>query len=141
MTDVDTQIANLCVVFNREFDDAIADLYTRALEDIPAPLLEAAVARAIRGRRFMPTVAELRQDAEACRQELSTRLPFVPCVACRSRWPGWIVVVDPAGVSRETRCDCWLAHQALLAGRGYTGTPVFRPGLPAAEFDEERPER
>jgi hypothetical protein len=127
---IDELVAKLCVLFNRELDDTIGNVYRRGLADVPSVLLEATFDRAAMTRRFMPTIAELREDAEACRQELAQRCPFTACVACRSRRPGWMVVVDPDGVRREARCGCWHRHQARLRAVGWTATPLFRPALP-----------
>lgn len=130
LTDLETYLAILFTAYRRDVDDAAATLYERALADVPLALLDAAITRAVRTRRFFPTVAELREDAEHVRTEIAARLPFEPCVACRELTPGWVDVTDPAGVSRKTRCDCWHAHQTRLARAGWTPKAI---ALPAPE--------
>jgi hypothetical protein len=118
-------LAPLALAFRAEVDVPTFTVYARALADVPPPLLQAATNRALRTRRFFPTVAELLEDAEACRLALAAGVPFVPCVACRDRWPGWMTIVDPAGEAREDRCACWRAHQARLARLGVPAQPVW----------------
>lgn len=122
-------IATLFTAYRKRIGEADLTLYGRGCGDIPLPLLDAAVAHAIRTRRFLPVVAELRADAETQRQAIAGRLPYVPCRLCRDEAPSWIAIEDADGVRRVTRCGCWIAHQDLCRRHGYTATPVCQPAL------------
>lgn len=101
-------------------------VYEDGLKEVPLPLLQAAVRKAIATRTFFPKVAELRMDAEACRRELVEAHPFGPCEQCQH---GWVATIDRAGVARVTRCACWKMHQQQLADLGVGQKPL---ALPAA---------
>jgi hypothetical protein len=105
--------------------------YEDGLKDIAVPLLNAAVRRAIQTRTFFPKVAELRQDAEACRRELLAANVYQPCAQCNeTSWEK--ITVD--GVVRVTRCGCWKRHQERLAGLGVGVEPLALP--PARDYVE-----
>lgn len=112
-------IAPLAVHFGAVRDEPTWKLYHRALMVDPAPslqLLQGALARAA-NRRYFPTTAELRADAEAERQAILQRNAYEGCDVCRDESTGWVsVLVD--GVTRLQRCDCWAAYQAGLARQG-----------------------
>lgn len=110
------------------------EAYHRALKDIPLPLLNAAVRRAITARTWFPKVAELRTDAEACRRELIAAHPYQGCVECEDSRGFRAVLRTKTGELTETltveRCPCHKRHQELMAGFGVTAAPL---ALPAAE--------
>ena len=56
-------ITALARAFNRDADEATFTGYELGLSDVPLDRLQQAVVRAIRERKFMPTVAELRELA------------------------------------------------------------------------------
>lgn len=126
---LEAMIATLFTAYRKRIGEADLTLYERGCGDIPLPLLDAAVAHAIRTRRFLPVVAELRADAETQRQAIAGRLPYVPCRVCRDEAPSWVEGLDGDGVRRVARCACWIAHQALCRQHGYTATPVSQPAL------------
>ena len=111
----------------KDFTAVRTRAYEDALKDIPIPLLNAAVRKAITERTFFPKVSEVRADAEACRQQLISAHPFAACDSCNGT--GWTPVLV-ADVNRYTRCMCWKAHQEKLAGLGVGSQPL---ALPPAE--------
>lgn len=126
----DVIIATLFTAFRRTLSEADLVLYERGCAGVPPPLLAAAVGRAVRTRRFQPNVAELLDDAEACRQEWLAEQAWAPCVQCEEL-NGWVSRPDDRGVERLARCACWAAHQARLAQAG-----LAKPlALPAPEPD------
>lgn len=56
-----TAIAAMCSVFGKEADDATFEGFKIGLKDMPIEAIQRAVGEAIRTRKFMPTVAELRE--------------------------------------------------------------------------------
>lgn len=120
----DSLLATLFTAYRKDVDDAAAMLYERGVGDIPLPLLDTAVTRAIKTRTFLPTIAELRQDAEACRVELVRKHPPQYCDDCRHAH-GWLPVKDELGVERLTRCRCVIAWRQQLVGLGVTSEPVY----------------
>lgn len=102
------------------------DTYHKALRDIPLPLFQAAVQRAIHTRTFFPKVSELRADAEFCRHGLIQANPYAGCAECESSI-GWRPRLDqPRSVER---CPCFARHQDKLALLGVGPEPL---ALPAA---------
>ena len=106
--------------------------YDQALSRLPVAVLGPMVQRAIDTRTprwgDLPTVAELRSDAEVCRLEMVKALGAAGCADC-SDHIGWVAVTHPDGV-RMARCDCWTRHRAKLASLGVGGEPL---ALTAAE--------
>lgn len=116
----------------REFTPVRTRTYDEGLKDVPVPLLNAAVRKAISTRTFFPKVAELRQDAEACRRELLAGNQHDACEDCN--YTGWAeVTID--GIKRVERCFCWKKWQRELESLGVTTTPLDLP--PARERDSE----
>lgn len=126
-------LATLVEAFNvKDMAPVRVRTYEQGLHDVPVPLLNAAVRRAIATRTFFPKVAELRADAEACRAELLASHPYQPCEACD--FTGW--VEEPDGtVVRSRRCVCWTSHRARLGELGVLKAVEQRPALPAGMFD------
>lgn len=91
--------------------------YDQALSRLPVAVLEPMVQRAIDTRTprwgDLPTVAELRADAEVCRLELVKALGDYGCADCEMQ-KGWVAVTHPDGV-RMARCGCWTRLQAKRA--------------------------
>ena len=93
--------------------------YDQALSRLPVAVLGPMVQRAIDTRTprwgDLPTVAELRADAETCRLELVKALGDYGCTDCVGVGSkGWVAVTHPDGV-RMARCGCWLRLQAKRA--------------------------
>lgn len=115
------------------------EAYHRSLSDVPLPLLNAAVRRAITARTWFPKVAELRADAEACRRELIAAHPYDGCCECESQ-KGWRTVFRQkagdltANVTVE-RCPCHRRHQELMASFGATRTPLALPEASRQEIE------
>ena len=120
----DVLLATLFTAFRKDLDEASATLYERGLADIPLPLLEAAASRAIQTRVFLPVIAEIRKDAEACRTEYLTKHPHEKCNVCKDLG-GWVKILDEAGIERLARCRCFAAYRAGLAAIGIEERPVF----------------
>lgn len=99
--------------------------YRESLADIPLPLLQETVRRAVKTRTWFPKVSELRQDAEVCRLELIAAHPYDGCVNCEDH-RGW-APREIDGVTRMVRCSCWRAHKELLAGFGIGTEPLALP--------------
>lgn len=131
---LDTVLGTLFSAYRKTLDEAAITLYERGLVDVSVPLVDAAVTRAIRTRTFLPTIAELRQDAEACRQELLARHPYQRCEACRDAG-GFVPVTDEGGVVRLAKCPCFHAYRGALARLGVSERPVLV--LTAAGVGEE----
>jgi hypothetical protein len=121
-----------------DFTPVRTKAYENGLQDIPIPLLNAAVRRAIQTRTWFPKVAELRADAEMCRREMLEAHPYERCSACNYIGTVQIGYTElPSGhrKPRYGRCACWTRHQALLEGLGATEKPIVH--LPGAT---EQPE-
>lgn len=105
----------------------------RALQKVPAAVLKPMVERVISTRKprwgDLPAIAELLEDAEACRRELLAAVAFQPCASCEPY--GWLErEID--GVKRLTRCGCWHRHQERIQA---LGGPV--KALPSAGYVDE----
>jgi hypothetical protein len=123
-------IALLAEAFRlRELTAATIRIYDKALEKVPVPVLEPMTQRAIATRQFFPKVAELLQDAEACRHELLNSLKYDPCAQCNET--GWETRLED-GVSRVHRCGCWTRHQQKVSALG-VGSAVL--ALPSGETE------
>lgn len=109
-------------------------IYAKALEAVPVALLEPMVQRAIATRKprwgDLPTVAELREDAETCRRELLTALQFEPCAVNEGCSQHGFVEREINGVKRMVRCRCWTEIQARREALGTGNQPL---ALPVAE--------
>lgn len=124
-------ILPLALHFHDARDEPTWRLYHAALLAPPAPtrqLLDRALIRAA-NRRYFPSTAELRADAEAERQALLQAHPFTPCTGCRDTG-GWAAFTDTDGVARVKRCTCFARYRGRLAQLGVTDYPVL--ALPAA---------
>ena len=102
--------------------------YDRALARLPVALLAPMVQRAIDTRTprwgDLPTVAELRADAELCRQEIVKGLQFTVCAANENCTPNGFTEREINGVRRMVRCSCWTRHQAQIAALEVGSEPV-----------------
>lgn len=100
--------------------------YDQALARLPVALLEPMVRRTIDVRTpqwgDLPTVAELREDAEYCRLELVKALGDYGCAYCDMQ-KGFIAVIHGDEVRME-RCGCWKRHQEKLAQLGVGSEPL-----------------
>lgn len=117
-------IEPLVVALGASFDLPTWTVYYRALEDVSAPLLAAAVERAAKSARFMPKPGELRQYAEDARTALMAAHPYEGCCECEGQI-GWRPRLDqPRAVER---CPCWGRHQERLAQLGVGWAPLALP--------------
>ena len=127
---LDHLLARLVRMYRQPIDDATAADYRCELADVPIPLLEAAVTRAIRTRTYLPNVAEVRADVEACRTSAQpTETRYEPCDRC-AETPGWMEITDTAGVRRMQRCVCW-QERRQAQGLALTASK------PTLEYDED----
>lgn len=124
----------LFTAWNTQLDTLTARLYWRALHDVPAPLLDAAITIALRERVYPtpPRPADMRKYAEQARQALVQQHPWKSCGACS--WDGWIET-ESSGYRRMTKCDCTIRHQQQLKQLGAAG-PVLQRALPAGRGDD-----
>lgn len=114
-------VGPLAVLRRREMDAGQWRLLHTALDDIPEPLLRAAVVRASKQRKWFPTECEFREDAEACRVELRSLHRYESCESCIHGW----TEIEMDGVKRVRRCECWNAYQAKLRELGGTAEPLM----------------
>ena len=125
-------IATLAEAFlpaGKRMTDVQVRVYDDGMKEIPTPLLNAAVRRAIASRTWFPKVAEIRADAEACRRELVAAHPYQPCEACN--FTGWLEVPE-GNIVRSRRCQCWMDHLTHLKNVGALKSFEEQPALPAA---------
>lgn len=111
--------------------------YEDSLKDIPVPLLNAAVRRAIQTRTWFPKVAELRADAELCRRELLEAHPYEACAACNHVGTVRTGYIRSGLHQKPTygRCKCWTAYQERMTQIGVSEKPVAQ--LAAGREPEE----
>jgi hypothetical protein len=126
----------LLTAYGKPFDDELVRIYQRSLGDIPLATLELAFEQAINTRRFLPTLAELREDIAACTSECGAGSEFKPCTLCvAAGTPGWhevpielhikerrlpdgtIATLPPA--TGMVRCEC---YERWRAARGLSPT-------------------
>lgn len=117
----------------KDFTPVRTRAYDQALADIPVPLLNAAVRRAIQTRTWFPKVAELRLDAELCRRELLEAHPYERCADCNHT--GNVRLPSTGPRPRYGRCKCWTAYQERMSTLGVSEKPVAQ--LTAGEAAEE----
>ena len=134
-------LAPLAITLGQRLDVPTFRAYHRALQDIPAPLLEAVADAAGRTPRApyeptFPTPSKLRAMAESCRQALIAAHPYRPGACCEGS--GWQWVTED-GAAKVRRCTCHQAHQKAILALGL-GSPLLLsaavPPEPEAEpFD------
>lgn len=127
-------IAMLAEAFKvRDLTPARIRIYEQALQKVPVALLKPMTDRAIATRKprwgDLPQVAELLEDAEACRLELRQQR-FERCAVNEDCTPQGFVEREIDGVKRMVRCRCWLIHQEKVQALGVGHAPL---ALPAAE--------
>lgn len=130
----------LCVALGADFDQPTWTAYFRALSDVPAKLLEAAVTVAMReDRKFMPRPGELRTICEARRQELMALHPWERCLECGRTGQVKVGVIQLATghrVPKYGRCSCYAAYQRRLEDLGISEKPLaYLPSAAPAEPD------
>jgi len=119
----------------RDLTPARIKIYERALKKIPVALLSPMVEHCIDtrkpyGRDWLPSVEELRADAEWARQDILKRTPYEMCAQCEDS-QGWLEI-EQDGVKRLRRCSCRAAYLAKLDGLGAIGETLSLP--PVQEF-------
>ena len=128
----------LAITLGARMDVPTYRAYHRALQDVPAPLLEAAADAAGRTPRgayepTFPTPATLRAMAESCRQALVAAHPYRPGACCEgSGWQG----VTEDGAAKVKRCACHQAHQKALLALGL-GSPLLLSAAQPPEAEAE----
>ena len=120
----------LRLMLRQEIDQPTWTVYYRALADVPAPLLQAAVDRAGKSCTFLPRPSELRQFADEARTALLAANAFASCGVCSDQ--GW-TETEIDGVKRQVRCRCWTAHQQKIQALGVGSQPVALPAGVEAE--------
>lgn len=108
----------------KDFTPVRTRAYDDSLKDVPLPLLNAAVRRAIQTRSWFPKVAELRADAEACRRELLEAHTYERCADCN--FTGNIRLPSTGPKPLYGRCKCWAQYQERMSQLGITEKPVAR---------------
>lgn len=131
-------IAMLAEAFQvKSITPATVRIYNDALAKLPAGVLSLMVQRAIETRKprwgCLPTVAELREDAEAVRVERLAALSFQPCAVNGNCSAQGFTEVEVDGVKRMVRCRCWTEFQAQRAALQVGDQPL---ALPAARESE-----
>lgn len=101
--------------------------YFRVLADVPAVLLEQAVAEYLRQPlEFFPKAPEMRAACELQRRRQLALVPYEGCVDCEGQ-KGWRdVKVD--GYTRMERCPCRGRYQEALSARGLLEGIAQLPG-------------
>lgn len=105
-------------------------IYERALAKIPIALIGPMTDHCIEtrkpwGKDWLPSVEELRADAEWARQDILKRTPYEPCAQCEDQ-AGWCEI-EIDGVKRVTRCQCRLAYLQRLDQLGAIGEALSIP--------------
>lgn len=114
----------------RDLTPARIRIYEQALQKVPVPVLNPMVQRAVQTRQFFPRVAELLEDAEACRKEMLGQLAFAVCPMNENCSPLGFTEREIDGVKRMVRCACWQRHQDQIQALGVGHEPL---ALPAPE--------
>lgn len=128
---IDSQLGRLVHNYRVGIDDEAAAELHKAITDahVAPQVLEKAITRTIRTRKFLPNVAELLEDIEAVRGPVpvAERAPYEPCDDCND---GWVEVVDTKAppifklvmvdgafqkvqqppAKRLARCACFVAY-------------------------------
>lgn len=129
-------IAMLVEAFNvKNLTPVRIKIYEKALSKLPPVILEPMVMRAIETRTskcadWLPSIEELREDAEAVRLEMLAQLVFQPCAECSEQ--GWRER-EVGGAKRAVRCSCWHRHQKRVEALEVGARPL---ALPAPETME-----
>lgn len=113
----------LAIALRVQMDVPMFRAYHRALQDVPAQWLQAAIDLAMRQPRaaFEPTfpaAPTLRSLAERARAAARAAKVFQPCGDCNGT--GW-QEIEEGNVVRVKRCGCWNDYQAELVALGLRG--------------------
>lgn len=113
-------------------------VYEKALSKVPVGLLRPMVERAVETRRakckdWLPDVADLLADAEACRLAIIASHPYESCCECEDS-PGWREFKDKDGILRLQRCPCWHRYRERIAQLGVGGGPLALPAATTREW-------
>ena len=127
-------IATLAEAFKvTDLTQARVRIYNKALQKVPAAVLEPMVQRAIATRTprwgDLPSVAELLADAETCRLTMLAGLKFEVCAVnegCSQQ--GW-AARDIDGVIRAVKCPCRVRHEQTVAALGVGAQPLALPAV------------
>lgn len=127
-------LAPLALALRADMDAPTFKAYHRALSDVPVPLLESAVAAALRvDSPFMPRPGELRAMAEVRRRELLAAFPYERCAACH--YIGTVRTGTVGGKPVYGRCSCWATYQKQIEAMGISEKPLAQ--LPVAYVEAE----
>lgn len=103
-------------------------IYEGAFRKLNPALLRPMVDRCIETRKVygkdkLPTVSDLLEDAEYCRQQIVAANPYRACEQCNR--VGWLSVKRAGWQKPEyARCECYALWQAQLAVLGATDVPL-----------------
>jgi hypothetical protein len=120
----------LALALRAEMDAPTYRAYHRALDDVPLPLLEAAVNQAMRvNSAFMPKPGELRAMAEVRRRELMAAHPYERCADCNHTGTVRLLSADwERGLPpKYGKCKCWHTYQKRLEALGISHEPLALP--------------
>lgn len=119
-------LAPLALALRTELDMPTWGAYFRVLQDVPVPLLQAAIVHAERTPRqpyepTFPTAPTLRAYAEAARVKLLEEHKYQGCIDCENS-VGFRPRLDQPNTVE--RCPCHARHQQQLAQLGVTKEPL-----------------
>lgn len=131
-------LSPLVLGMRADFDQPTWAVYYAALRDVPAVLLESAVAVMLREpREFFPKVGEIRAACERQRRVLLAANPHEACAECEMS-KGWRSVLV-GNVPKVERCPCVSRHQAKLKGMGLLEAVTSLPGEAERESEQVYP--
>ena len=117
-------LAPMMMIYNQKVPEPVWTTYHKALQDVPTPLLEAAVDAAMRrDDRFVPKPGELLRMAEQCRQALLASHPYDGCAECEMQ-KGWRTIISEKGVRTVEPCPCRERYKMKLARLGAGNEPL-----------------
>lgn len=110
------------------FDAPTNRAYFRVLQDVPAPLFEAAIERLMgESRTFIPKAGEIKALCDQERRAIIAAHPHEGCVDCESS-RGWREV-RINGAAYVERCPCWSRHWEKLSALGVPARPLALPAV------------
>lgn len=147
MMTIDDQLARLVRNYKTAIDNA--EEFRRELAAVPLPVIEAAISRAMRTRRFMPNLFELLEDVDAVRPvDAPLSAPFQPCDQCSNGWiqagpsrellqlrgydAGGNAILQRTSYPTTNRCSCWIEW------RREQGAPTTSNRLPTMQVDKDK---
>jgi hypothetical protein len=113
----------LRIAMRAEMDQPTWTAYYRAMQDVPVPLLVAAVETLMReDRQFFPKAGEIRGQCERERKAIIDANPYTGCEACAGT--GWTEIVCSECQTRRVKaCSCREDYKSRLVSLG-VGKPL-----------------